>query len=410
MNLFSISFKYLIRRPLDTLLNMLLLGMGVALVTALLIVGQQMDAQTEANLSGIDAVLGAKGSPLQLVLSSVFHADAPTGNISLEAAEKLAANPMVGRAIPLALGDSYRRYRIVGTTEAYPALYGAQIAEGKLWQRDFEAVIGADLVDELSLGDEFHGAHGLGEQAGEAHDHHHYRVVGILGRTGSVLDRLILTSIPSVWAMHQHDEHHGHDHQADTVALGKGLGLPMLPGQEVTAVLLSFKTPIAKMSLPRQINETSHLQAAQPTYELTRLQEFLGSGRVAITAFAYFMVGMALLGMFASLFKALKERRYDLALIRAMGGSRSQTLWLLLVESLYTAMGAWLLGAAIAHLGLELFLQAAPELSQLVQSGLVFYWEEGWIAGSALLIGLLAAILPAWSAYRTDVSEVLSQG
>ncbi len=161
-------------------------------------------------------MVGAKGSPLQLILSTVFHADVPTGNIDLAQAQAIARNPMIASAIPLALGDSYRGHRIVGTETSYLDLYGAKLAQGALFADEMEAVVGAEVARRhgLAVGASLTGAHGLAA-AGPAHEAHPYRVVGILAPSGTVVDRLVLTSVESVW--HVHEEHataEARDHRA----------------------------------------------------------------------------------------------------------------------------------------------------------------------------------------------------
>ena len=165
MNLLTLSWKNLINKPLNLFLNVVLFALGIGLVSFLLLVNKQLGDKFEKNLAGIDMVIGAKGSPLQLILSSMYHVDAPTGNIPLKAAKPFLnpKHPLIKSAIPLSLGDNYKGYRIVGTTDKILGLYNAEVGEGKLWSRDFECVIGANVAAEqgLKLGSAFHSAHGL---------------------------------------------------------------------------------------------------------------------------------------------------------------------------------------------------------------------------------------------------------
>ena len=221
MTLLEISTSYLRQRALSTLLNVLILALGIATIVVLLVLGTQIEQNLSRNARGIDLVVGAKGSPLQLILSAVYHIDAPTGNISLDDAAVIEANPMVEAAIPLALGDAYRGFRIVGTTAAYPEHYEASVASGRLWSESNEATLGATAAREsgLSIGDTFNSAHGLGA-GGQEHDESPLTVVGILAETGTVLDRLVLTSVETVWEVHgieghDHDDDHADDHGDD---------------------------------------------------------------------------------------------------------------------------------------------------------------------------------------------------
>ena len=165
MNITLLSYRNMVDRPLSTLLSLLLLSLGVGIIGLLIQLDRHIEQQMQSNIRDIDMVVGAKGSPLQLILSAVYHIDAPTGNIDLHEAEQLVKNPLVDFGIPLSFGDSYRGYRIVGTDDSYPKLYGAEIDEGKLWSATLEVTIGTSVAQNLNLnvGDTFVGAHGLVE-------------------------------------------------------------------------------------------------------------------------------------------------------------------------------------------------------------------------------------------------------
>src|SRR5690606_29498835 len=219
MNMLQIAWKNIRQNPATSILGILLTAFGTGILCVLLLTSRQIEEQLESNSRGIDLVVGAKGSPIQLMLSSIYHMDNPTGNIRLAEALKLAANPMVKLAVPLSLGDNYRGHRIVGTDSTFLTLYKLELEQGKLWQADFEAVIGADVARKngLKIGDEIYGAHGLSDEA-HVHDEHPYIVTGILKPGHHVVDRLILTNLASVWRMHgdtgdHADEHHDHEHE-----------------------------------------------------------------------------------------------------------------------------------------------------------------------------------------------------
>ena len=176
----------------------------MASITFLILVGYQLGKAFDRDLAGIDVVVGAKGSPMQLILSGVLHVDAPPGNIALKAVQELEKHPMVAGIIPISLGDNLQSYRIVGTSQAYLTHYQATLAQGCNWTQPMEAVVGATVARKLGLrlGATFAGSHGL-EGSGHVHGDNLYTVVGILAATGSVLDRLILTDTASVWKVHE---------------------------------------------------------------------------------------------------------------------------------------------------------------------------------------------------------------
>ena len=157
MNLFKLSWNYLKDKPLNTMLNILLMSLGIAIILVLILLSTQLEENLGKNKRGIDLVVGAKGSPLQLILANVYHIDFPTGNIKLDQAKGLTRNRLVKSAIPLALGDSYNGFRIVGTNHDYINLYQGEVADGKLWSYNLEATIGPNVAKRLGLkiGDEF---------------------------------------------------------------------------------------------------------------------------------------------------------------------------------------------------------------------------------------------------------------
>ncbi|NBC05711.1 MAG: hypothetical protein GVY26_00780, partial [Bacteroidetes bacterium] len=229
MNILNLSWKNLTNKPLNMLLSLVLFALGVGLISLLLVLNDQLEEKFENNLAGVDLVIGAKGSPLQLILSSMYHIDAPTGNIDIKAAKPFLreGHPIIETAIPLSLGDSHRGYRVVGTQPEMLDLYDAKLAEGKRWEKTMEVVAGAAVADELglSIGDTFQSSHGFDQNEDLIHDDAMpFEVVGILEPSGAVVDQLLLTRFSSPWAVHDHSpeeakpastetETHEHDHE-----------------------------------------------------------------------------------------------------------------------------------------------------------------------------------------------------
>jgi putative ABC transport system permease protein len=406
MNMFKLSWKYLIARPLNTGLNILLLALGLAIITVLILIQDQFENKMNKDAEGIDLVVGAKGSPLQLILSSVYHIDFPTGNIALEDAKALSKNRLVKNIIPLGLGDNYQGYRIVGSNHDYLALYKAEFENGNPWTKPFHIVLGAEVAKKtnLKVGDEFFGSHGIGSSS-HSHDEHAYRVVGVLKKNNNVLDNLILTSIESVW--YTHDEDHDHEKYEADVAVK---GFPETEDErEVTSLLIQYRNPIAAVQLPRMINSKSALQAASPSFEISRLFELLGIGIKLVQGLAVIIIIIAGLGIFIALFNSLKERKYDLAVMRTLGASSQQLFLHILLEGvILTFLGA-LFGIALGHLFLY-FLALQNEQGALGGiSAFVFLQEELWILLFAIGIGVLASLFPAWQAYQTDIAKQLTK-
>jgi putative ABC transport system permease protein len=433
MKMLRLLLAYLVDRPGLTLFNVLLTALSVALV----VVAVQLQAQTEdrlrADAAGIDLVLGAKGSPLQIVLASVYHLDVPPGNIKLADAEEVLADPRVKQGIPLSLGDSYRGARIVGTTTGLIEHYGGALAAGALWQKPLEAVLGADVAQRtgLTIGSTFAGTHGLSE-GGSAHGDHPYRVVGILKPSQTALDRLILTDLESVWKVHDHGDHEGHDHDAKASSQGKNAAATSASTpakdsatadahaghdhdhahgdeREITAMLLTYASPLAAASLPREINAKPGLVAASPALETGRLMALIGGATQALWMFAVILVLAAAASIFLAINAAFTARRYDLAVIRMMGAKRGELLLLTVMEGVVLAGAGAILGMAMAYLclfGLGVYVNGLRELA-------VIRWL--WHPVQSLLLvvvpvlGGLAAVVPAVRAMRIDVARQLAQ-
>jgi len=409
--------------PLTTTVNVVLMGLGVASIVLLLLVGTQLADTLSRDARGIDLVLGAKGSPVQLVLSSVYHADVPTGNIKQQDVQRWADDSRVAQAIPLSLGDSYQGFRIVGTTHAYVNLYGAELAAGTLWDERMEVVAGSAVeAAGLDVGDTFNGVHGL-QEGGHSHESTAYRVIGTLAPTGTVIDRLILTASESVWELHaageqnrgpnsekdheHEDEHHGdgshehedeQDHEASEHA-----------DREITAMLLQYRSPLAAMSLPRAVNADSGLQAASPATEITRLLQLVGIGFDGLRAFSWVLILTAALSIFAALYGSLRTRKNDLAMLRCLGATRWELLLVLLLEGLLLSGMGVALGFIAGHGITELLGGWLANSRGITLTGGIWLHSESTLLMSLLLVGVIAAAVPAVQAYRTDVARTLAE-
>ena len=396
MNTLRLAWRYLWARPLGALLNLVLLALGLGSITFLLLVTHQLESAFERDLAGIDLVVGAKGSPLQLILSGVLHLDVPTGNVPLAAVQALQRNPLVAQVIPMSLGDSVGGFRLVGTSADYVAHYQVPLAQGQLWSAPMQAVLGADVAQRLGLGlgAQFAGSHGLSD-GGAAHSAHRYTVVGILAASGTVLDRLVLTDLASVWAVHEAAHAGAADAHDDD--------------RDVTLALLRYRTPLAAMSLPRSINTTTVMQAASPAVEITRMLHLLGLGTDVLRAFAAVLLLTAALSVFVALWSAVGERRGDLALLRMLGAPPRRIVALLLTEALWLGLLGAALGLALGQgfaLALAHFLQLDHNLRL---AALAWPTTLAWVPVLALGVSLGAALLPALGVYRLQVLALLQE-
>lgn len=475
MSWLRLALANLLLSPLTSLVNILLMALGTASIALLILAGQQVSETLTRDARGLDLVVGAKGSPAQLILSAVYHADLPPGNIALADARPWAEDSRVSLAAPLALGDSFRGFRIVGTTPEYLELLNAGLARGRVWQQPMQAVIGAAVAraSGLRLGEYFSGAHGFSGE-GRAHDTRPYRVVGILKASGAVVDRLVLTSLESVWTLHGHGEpaaaahdsehelEHGHEHELEhgrehelehghedkleheredklehghendlehghenefehELEAGREHDSEHEPGEqaahsgeqpdlEITAMLLRYRTPLAAMSLPREINAVGALQAAAPALEIARLLQLIGLGMDGLRAFAWVLIVTACLSVFAALYGSLSSRRGDLAMLRCLGATRGELFLALLSEGLLLSVAGITLGYALAHGAMGL-LGAWLEASRGVAlSPLLWVDGETALLAALLMVSAMSAAIPAYQAYRTDVARTLAEG
>lgn len=399
MNVFLISWNSLKANKLTAFLNMLLISFGTGILTILLLASSQIEQKLENNARDIDLVVGAKGSPLQLILSSIFYIDFPTGNIPLKDAELLAANRMVRRAVPLALGDNYNGFRIAGTDSNFIGLYSLKLASGKLWKEDFEVTIGSNVAEKqkLKVGNKIYGAHGLAS-SDDTHGNNTYLVSGILEPQGNVTDNLVLTNIASVWKMHEEKQ----------TAAATSLVKPELHEREITALLIQYNSPTSIIMFPMMVNKSTNMQAASPARETARLFSLVGVGVDTLKWFAILIMSISAISVFISLYNSLKERKYDLAIMRTMGASRAKLFFIVLLEGVILTIIGALIGMFLAHLGLHLIAQY-QDSTQAKLSGTIFLTAEFYVLATGFGIGIVASLIPAIQAYRSDISKILSK-
>ena len=379
-------------KPLQTALSLALLAFGVGMVSLMLLTEKQVNDAFERNIKDIDLVLGAKGSPLQLILANVYHIDAPTGNILLSEAQKVVKHPYIQSGIPLAYGDNHEGYRIVGTEHSYAEHYDVELAEGSLWDKPFEVTLGARVAEAtgMKLGDTFFSAHGLTDQT-DIHTNKAFTVVGILAPSQSVVDQLILTPIESIWNVHAHE---GEEIDPAT--------------REITAMLLKKRNPLAVLTIPNVLRETN-MQVALPAIEVNRMTQQFGLGTSALRAIAMLIMALSFASIFISVLDNIRSRRHELALMRTMGGTPRTLYALLLLEGGLLSVGGTLLGLGLSRLGLSVLSQVVESQFHYSLSQLALLPSEWMLAGAAVAVGLLASALPAARSLRLDISKTLSE-
>ncbi len=409
----KIAWKNIWFKPLNTTLSIILLTASVAIISLLILLQQQFENKFSKNIEGVDLVMGAQGSPLQLILSAVYQLDSPTGNINYKEAEVWMKHPFVETAIPLAFGDNYLGYKIVGTTEDYITKFDGKFAQGKIFEKNFEVVVGAKIAQNLGMkiGDEFFGSHGESQAEEHVHDNYAYKIVGILEPTDKVIDNLILCTIESVWAVHDdhhHDhseaENHHHDHDE-----GEHHHEHDHSDKEITAVLLKIKNKMAFVSWSRLIPQNTKMQVASPAIEVNRLFTLFGFGLDALQYLAYGIMLISGISIFIALYSTLKERKYEFALMRISGAKRGQLLSLILFESLLLCVVGFIFGTIVGRLALVLISNSTAQEYKMEFNPFVFIWEkEGILFLITIFVGIIAALIPAVKAYKLNISKTLN--
>jgi putative ABC transport system permease protein len=441
MKIIFIAWKNCWQKAGATSLTLLLLSFGVGIISMMFLLENQLSDKFNKNIKDIDFVLGAKGSPLQLILANVYHIDAPTGNIKVSEAQKIIKNPTVKEAIPLAYGDNYEGWRIVGTTKRYAEFYEVKLKEGKIFETPFEVTVGSYAAKELGLklGQTFTSNHGLDKEGEEEEGHDQlFTVVGIYEASGTVIDRLILTPVESIWEVHDHGDHEesahagivsaedhdaedhdaeehaaeehaaedGHDHAEEEHAHEAGHD-DHEEEREVTAYLLIKRLPMAPMILPQLVKNTN-MQLALPAIEINRLNENFGIGMSVVKAVAILIMIISFLSVFISLFNALRERQYELAILRTLGGRRIQLFILILLEGLFMVVLGLIIGLVLSRVGIILVSDMAKDSFHDEFNAMIFLPQEYYLVGITLGLGVVASLLPALRAFFMDISKTLS--
>tara|TARA_B110001454_G_C12715522_1_gene432418 strand:- start:1057 stop:2253 length:1197 start_codon:yes stop_codon:yes gene_type:complete len=395
MNIWSISIQNIKTKPLYTFLSIFILSLSIALLLGIQQLKWSFKNQITNNLGKIDVVVGAKGSPLQLVLASVLHLDNPTGNIPYKEALKISKNPLVKYAVPISYGDNYKGFRIIGTTDAYTSLYSAELEKGHKVENAMEVILGSTVAQKLNLkiGDTLLSSHGLIENDIDLHEDL-LTVVGILKPTQKVIDRLLITNLESIWDLHHHEEEDTHNDSHHE--------------KEITSLLINFKSPRALLTFPRRINEQTNMQASLPKYELHKLYEFTSIGFKTISLIAYLILVISCITLFISLYKMVKERAFDLAILRTYGASNFQLIKMVFYEGLMIAFASFLLGFLILKAAMRIILLFIESNNQQNILKELPFQDVLQIAMLTIIMVIVSVSLAIYPITKMNISTILS--
>jgi putative ABC transport system permease protein len=419
-HLISLAARSAWNRRAALSLTVLAIALSVLMLLGVERLRQQVRDSFEQSVSGADLIVGARGSPLQLMLYSVFRIGEATHNMDWSSVQALAANPAVAWVIPISLGDSHHGYPVLATSPDYFShfRYGdkraLRLAEGRPFpggtEGVFDAVIGAEVADALGykLGTHITLSHGSGETDLAEHADKPFTVVGILARTGTPVDNTVHISLAAMEAIHLDWQGGAHI---------PGVSIPAeyvkkfdLTPKTVTAVILGLKSRAAVFAAQRAINNfrAEPLMAVLPGVALSQLWQVIGYGEKALLAVSALVVVVGLAGLVAVILAGLNERRRELAILRSVGAHPRDILALLTLEGL----GLTVAGVALGFLLLTvLSLVAGPVIEArwgLNLTATAPTAQELNLLASVIGVGLVASLLPGWRAYRLSLADGLT--
>jgi len=418
MFLLRLALASLNNRRFTALLTVFAIALSVCLLLAVERVRSETRAGFASTISGTDLIVGARSGSVNLLLYSVFRIGNATNNIRWDSFERFAEHPRVSWAIPISLGDSYRGYRVMGTSDAYFEHYRygrkqpLQLAEGRAFAEDpFEVVLGAEVAAALQhkLDDQLVLAHGVATVSLIQHDDKPFRVVGILKRTGTPVDRTLHISLAGMEALHVDWQHGMPARGAARVDAEQARQLDLQP-QQITAFLLGLNSRIATFALQREINQYrgEPLLAILPGVALQELWSLVGTAEKALFVVSLFVVLTGLIGMLTAILTSLNERRREMAILRSVGARPWHIAGLLIAEAFSLALAGVLFGVLLLCLAIAV---AQPLLQSHYGIDLPFALPstyEWTLLAAILLAGLVIGCVPAWRAYRQSLADGLS--
>ncbi len=413
MNFLNLTIKSMWNRKATTILTILVIAISVVLLLGVERVRTEARSSFANTISGTDLVVGARSGSIQLLLYSVFRLGNATNNITYESYEQIISHPNVAWSVPLSLGDSHEGFRVVGTTSAYfeHYNYGRQrslrFAEGNPFDDLFDTVLGKDVANELgySLGQEISLAHGTQRVSLLNHNDKPFRVVGILEKTGTPVDRSVHVSLEAIEAIHI-DWEGGVPIPSLSVDSEEVRELVLTP-QAITAFLVGVNSKTGIFSLQRAINQYNRepLLAILPGVALQELWGLLGVAERALLIVSSFVVLSGLIGMLSSILSSLSERRREMAILRSVGARPWQIFALLTSEALAFTIIGCLLGVVLLYLSL---FMGRPYIES--QFGIFIAINplsryDFNLLSLVIATGFLMGLIPAFRAYRNSLAD-----
>ena len=406
-----LALASLFARALTVGMTILAIALSVALFLGVEKIRTSAKASFTNTISGTDLIVGARSGSVQLLLYSVFRIGNATNNLTWQSYQDIAARADVAWAVPISLGDSHRQFRVMGTTVAFFEHYkygmrrALALTDGVIISDLFDTVVGSDVAKTLkySVGDPIIIAHGLASFT--EHKDQPFRVSGILEKTGTPVDRTVIVNMEAIEAIHV-DWKSGAKTPGQSTPVDVIRRMDLTP-KAVTAALIGVKTPLKTFALQRAINQYPEepLLAILPGVALQELWAIVGVAETALIAVSVMVVITALIGMMATIFSSLNERRREMAIFRAMGAGPATILGLLVLEAMLTAAFGAGLGLGMLYISLVI---AQPVIDSTFGLWLTIdspSIRELWVLFGVVLAGLIVSLVPAVRAYRLSLAD-----
>ncbi|QGQ94656.1 FtsX-like permease family protein [Paenibacillus psychroresistens] len=404
MSLLNIVYRNLLNRKLQSIVTIIIVAVGVALSQSVMLISDGMKEGMKQTSGPYGMLVGSKGSSTQLVMNTIFLSDTPLGNLDYAYFEKLRSDARVSQLVPFGMGDNYKGFRIIGTNMDFfeireklsdPPYF--RLKEGRSFKQPFEIVLGAETARQgnLKVGDTFIASHGAVATQGEEEHHNEnpYIVVGVLAKTFSSADLGIYTPLESYWISHTQPE----SMDLNNKETKRG----------VTAILVKPDSYVNLYAMYQEINLGKDAQAVFPGKELAKLFDMIGSGKKVLEWISYAVLGMAGLSIMLSMYGSMLERKRTVAILRAIGASKSIILVLVFLETFVLILFGTLAGAVLGY-GIATVFASYMINDHGIGIVPLFHFKLYPVVFGVCFIGMAGSLIPALSAYRTEVSKYLN--
>ena len=438
MTTLSIVTKNLRKRLLGTILTTLSIALGAGLIVAILTIQSETEESFNQTSAGYDLILAAKGSQLQSTLNTLYHIETSTGIVPYALYEATQSDPRIEYSFPFYVGDSYRQYRVIGTSTEYLEKANPRpdmpfkFRDGRNFTTVNEAVLGSMVADQtgMAIGDTFFFTHGVTTSDGISEEFIHEElpitVVGILGPSGTANDRAIFAAVQTTHLVHapyqetaETDTHvDDHDHNE----------LDVVEVKNLDAVLVKFKNPASALQVSGMINYPvpanpiiannlrrdplfqfrDGLMAVSPAMQINQLMKIVGNVDWVLRAIAVLVVIVALFGIIVAIYNTMEERRRDIAIMRSLGASRGTIMRIIILESAFICFFGCIFGLMLGWTATALVAPYLIESAGVFIQPFAFSSYHAIVLSILFTLGIIAGTIPALKAYRTDVAAHLT--